>query len=132
MVSKSRPYPLESAILSLAGFDSSDASHANLRHARLTEAIFKGVDLHEADLEGAKLVMAEFTRVNFEKAVLKNTTMSGAVFTKCNLRAADLTGADLEAVEIYQPQGLTPHQLSRTANRHLLISPFNAAPHKDG
>lgn len=106
----------------LSRFDFSDANlnkarlkrvlltSANLRRAKMSDALFDFVDFTEADLFEAMLVSAtiaqsNFTSANLRRAVLSGvatvgTRFSGADLTEAYISGATLSGADMAAANL--------------------------------
>lgn len=106
----------------LSRFDFSDANlnkarlkrvlltSANLRRAKMSNAVFSFVDLTEADLSEANLVSATIWQSNFTAATMRRAILSGvatagtrfngADLTEAYMTEANLSGADMAAANL--------------------------------
>jgi len=68
---------------------------ANLREAKLSDAILFGANLTEANLAKADLIQANLREAKLYKANLSQAKLMGAILIEANLSKADLSGANL-------------------------------------
>ena len=71
-------------------------SGADLRTARLENAVLVGVDLQEAKLTRANLQGANLERAQLQRANLDAANLQGSNLTRANLQRVDLTRANLQ------------------------------------
>ncbi len=77
-----------------------DLQAINLKHAKLTNAVFTNNNLGYADLSGADLSSADLRGCNLQSAKLTNAILHGANLSRTYLKDCDMTGAQMEATVI--------------------------------
>jgi hypothetical protein len=109
----------QDARLSRADFYGSNISGAIFAGANLRRAKFEKANLCGADLTRADLRKADFLEANLEEGVLREADLRQAQLIDANLNAADLTGANVYGVSVWNVE------LEGTSQNGLVISREN-------
>ena len=86
---------LQGANLRRAKLSDAILIEANLREAKLSDAFLFGANLTEANLAKADLIQANLREAKLYKANLSQAKLMGAILIEANLSKADLSGANL-------------------------------------